>query len=157
MSHGDNDGIGVETTFWNAGSLCLTAIIIICNLKLFFIQNRWHWSMALIVFASVLVWWLSALVFAGSDVLMKYSTTSFWEYYDTFYVLNANSSFWGALFLIVMAVLAKDIYVCALDRIYNFKNFHIIQEIEVREGVAINEAMRAANMHQSVHTDADVR
>lgn len=148
LYHSDT-GLGVESSFWNAGSLCFTAVVIICNAKLFFIQNRWHWVMVGIVFLSVLVWWLTALLFAGSKTFMK-NMTSFWEYYDTFYILNADPSFWAALFLISLSVIAKDIFVCSLDRIYNFKNYHIIQEIEVRDGVAISEADSAVMKSKTV-------
>jgi phospholipid-transporting ATPase len=159
LYHSDR-GIGVEASFWNAGSLCFSCVVIICNAKLFFIQNRWHWVMIGLVFASVLVWWLSALFFAGSLQLVKYSSTAFWEYYDTFYVLNADPSFWAALFLISLSVIAKDIFLCSLDRIYNFKNFHIVQEMEVRDGVAIAEAesavLRTKTVNEEGFADADV-
>ena len=43
MLNNSDENSGVEATFWNAGSVCFTCCVIIVNLKLFFIQNRWHW------------------------------------------------------------------------------------------------------------------
>ena len=118
-----------------------------------------------VVFLSVLVWWLTALLFAGSNIFMK-QMTSFWEYYDTWFVLNADPSFWASVFLISLSVIAKDIFMCSLDRIYNFKNYHIIQEIEVRDGVALKEsngaiqktrtAVKKSQISRDDRLDADV-
>ena len=58
-------------------------------------------------------------------------------------------------------MIAKDIFLCSLDRIYNFKNYHIIQEMEVRDGVAIaeveNAVLRTKTVNEEGFADADVR
>ncbi len=43
--------------------------------------------------------------------------------------LMNNASFWLTLILLVTIVMAKDIYICGLERNFNFKPQHIIQEV----------------------------
>jgi len=43
----------------------------------------------------------------------------------------ANGSFWLTLLLLVTIIMAKDVYISGLERNFNFKPQHIIQEIEV--------------------------
>ncbi len=41
----------------------------------------------------------------------------------------SNGSFWLTLIMLVLIVMAKDVYVCGLERNFNFKPQHIIQEV----------------------------
>lgn len=145
---------GVEATFWNAGSICFTCCVILVNTKLFFVQNRWHWLQVLLVFLSVFVWWMSGLFFAGTTSLL-YADQSFWQWYWTFIQLNGNPSFWAIVFLLVITSVCKDIYVCILERVYNYKNYHIIQEHEIKRGVALAEADAHINKNTTVNAYAD--
>lgn len=40
-----------------------------------------------------------------------------------------NASFWLTLIMLVAVIMAKDVYVCGLERNFNFKPQHIIQEV----------------------------
>lgn len=42
-----------------------------------------------------------------------------------------NASFWLTLIMLVAVIMAKDVYVCGLERNFNFKPQHIIQEVRV--------------------------
>merc|ERR1711988_475003 len=137
LQNSDAD-FGTQSTFWNAGSLCFTCTIIICNMKLFFIQVRWHWIHAMILSSSILLWWLTAFFFnAVPDSLL--SLDAFWPYYWTFFRLNANLAFWCILVLICTIIIGKDIYFCALNRLYNFSNREIIQEYEKMHELSTTE------------------
>lgn len=41
----------------------------------------------------------------------------------------ANGSFWLTIIMLVAIITAKDVYVCGLERNFNFKPQHIIQEV----------------------------
>lgn len=43
--------------------------------------------------------------------------------------LMANGSFWLTLLLLVTIIMAKDVYISGLERNFNFKPQHIIQEV----------------------------
>jgi len=47
-----------------------------------------------------------------------------------------NGSFWLTLLLLIVIIMAKDVYVCGLERNFNFRSEHIIQEIEVSQASA---------------------
>ena len=129
----NSDSNGVESTFWNAGSTCYTAVVIICSLKLMFMQVRWHWVHFFLIFVSIVLWFLTSLVY--SSLLDQ----NFYDYYETMPELLQNSSFWASVILICTIVLGKDMYFCALERTFNFQNYHIIQEYEIEHDLADRE------------------
>ena len=67
------------------------------------------------------------------------SLDAFWPYYWTFFRLNANLAFWCILVLICTIIIGKDIYFCALNRLYNFSNREIIQEYEKMHEISTTE------------------
>ena len=109
----------------------------------------------LLVFLSIFVWWMSGLFFAGTESLLT-ADKSFWEWYWTFIELNGNPTFWATVFLLVVTSLCKDIYLCILDRVYNYKNYHILQEFEVKKGIAADEAEAQEKRSATVNADADM-
>lgn len=66
------------------------------------------------------------MVFITSFRLLDYS------FFMLFTRLLSNPSFWLTLLLLIVIVNAKDIYIAGLERNFNFKPEHIIQEIEAR-------------------------
>ena len=95
---------------------------------------------------------MTGLFCAGTTGLVSFTT--FWEWYYTFLELNGNPSFWAIIFLVVLTTVAKDIYICILERVYNYKNYHIIQEHEVKRGVAEAE-VSAHNSRNTTTIDGD--
>lgn len=45
--------------------------------------------------------------------------------------LMMNGSFWLTLLLLVTIIMAKDVYISGLERNFNFKPQHIIQEVRL--------------------------
>jgi hypothetical protein len=43
--------------------------------------------------------------------------------------LLSTASFWLTVILLTVLMLAKDIYIAGLERNFNFKPWHIIQEV----------------------------
>ena len=50
---------GVEGSFIEAGMTCLTCVVIIVNIKMFFIQNKWYYFNYLIIFGSIAIYFAS--------------------------------------------------------------------------------------------------
>jgi hypothetical protein len=47
-----------------------------------------------------------------------------------FVYLTDNPSFWLTVILITTAIIAKDLYLSGLERNFNYKPFHILQEVQ---------------------------
>jgi hypothetical protein len=47
-------------------------------------------------------------------------------------MLMSDGSFWLTLLLIVTTISGKDVYMCGLERNFNYKAHHIIQEVTTR-------------------------
>ncbi|RYH05661.1 hypothetical protein EON65_44100, partial [archaeon] len=60
---------GTEDHFLQAGMTCLTAVVVIVNLKIFFIQSQWYSLTVLIVVASLLVYFASLFFITSFQAL----------------------------------------------------------------------------------------
>jgi hypothetical protein len=73
----------------------------------------------------------------GLSIASYFATVSFitsfilldFNFYQVWNRLLGNGSFWLTVILITMLVTAKDIYISGLERNFNFKPWHIIQEV----------------------------
>lgn len=119
-----SDKLGNDPTFFDAGATCYTVIIIIVNFKLFFMQTRWYWGNFVIMAASIGLWFASAY-------LINYIIFFDWAWYYIFIRLTSTTYFWLTVILLVTVVVGKDIYICALERSFNYKPYQILQEMEV--------------------------
>ncbi len=113
---------GQFETFWEAGALCLTAIIIIVNLKMFFIQHRWYPVSIVVLFLSIASWFMIAYIISSF-----YSIDFDW--FTVWYGCMGSPNFWLGLFLMVTVVIAKDVYVSGLDRNFSSKELHTWQNV----------------------------
>jgi len=113
---------GLFATHWEAGALCLTAIIIICNVKMCFIQQRWYPLSILIVVLSVASWFGVA---ALDNVILVVD----FDFHGVFSKLMGNPTYWLSLVLMVTMVTAKDIYLSAAARNFNPTNLHVLQAV----------------------------
>merc|ERR1711988_655293 len=126
MNNGDPDS-GVLNSFLEPGSLCLTAVIILTNVKIFFVQVRVDPLHILVMFLSILSWFALAflvdrvqgIIFVG-DPAFLYTFTK---------ALNMPSFWLGLLFLLVL-ILGKDIAIFGYQRAFRPTNPMIVQEIE---------------------------
>lgn len=115
---------GKEDSFLFAGATCLSVVVIVVNLKMFFIQSRWGNLNILVVFLSILVFYCSLLVITSLKSLDFY-------FYQTFIILLSTPSYWLTLLLLVAVVIGKDVYLAGLERSFNFKPWHILQEVSL--------------------------
>lgn len=119
-------GFGLENTHWESGAVCYTVVVIVVNAKIFFMQTKWHYYHYLVIALSVGLWFTSAF-FITFVIFFDY------DWYMIFNYMTQNPSFWLTVILITTAIVGKDLYLSGLERNFNYKPFHILQEIEVRE------------------------
>lgn len=89
---------------------------------MFFIQSQWpRWSIGLVT--------LSVVVFYASLLLITSVVVFDFYFFGVFTTLLASSSYWLTLLLLVAIVVGKDVYLAGLERSFNFKPWHILQEV----------------------------
>lgn len=114
---------GTVTTFWEAGAMCYTAIICSVNIKMFFLQAKWHSGGLLILFVSILSWFAVA-----------YGISAFiWVDFNWFYLWNrvmTSGTFWLTLLILVTMTYITDVTVTAVGRFFYPTSVHIIQELQ---------------------------
>jgi len=138
---------GVETSFWDAGTLTYTCVVVICNVKLLFLQNRWHWFNFMLIIGSMLMWLVTSLLYSGILISL------FYQVYGTMQELLGTVNYWCGWIVICTIILGKDIYFCALDRMFNYRNYHIIQEFEKEKDFSFKE-LQAADLRKAVASEA---
>lgn len=113
---------GILNTFWEAGALAYTAIIIIVNFKMIFIQHRWYPFSVLMIVLSILSWFLLAY-------LINIVIWIDFEFYMLWNNLLGNPTFWLGLLLIVFIIFGKDLYMSALGRYFHPSNAQTLQSV----------------------------
>jgi len=113
---------GTMNTFWEAGALAYTAIIIIVNLKVLFIQHRWYPLSVFFIFLSISSWFLLAYMI---NIVIWID----FEFYMLWNKLLINPSFWLGLLLIVFIIFGKDLYMSALARYFHPTNAETLQSV----------------------------
>jgi len=115
---------GIFTSFLESGSLTFTAIVIVTNIKIFFLQCQFTLFHMVILFLSILSWWALAFLWESRLIIaFDYDWNNMWT------KLNENGNFWMGLLLLVTAVTSKDIYLVAVERDLCPKPHHIVQEL----------------------------
>eukprot|EP00605_Chrysophyceae_sp_TOSAG23-4_P001025 GSChrysophyteH1.ASY1.ANO1.1126.1 assembled CDS len=112
---------GSAYSFWAAGTMCYTCVVVVCNIKLLFVQN-----LTSIAYSSLPK--LGSILYTYTGVATQ---------------LLGNGAYWGGWILICTLIIGKDIYFCALERTFNYNNYHIIQEYEKEHDYAGREILEA--------------
>ena len=89
-------------------------------------QSRIYWFTVVAIVFSILMLYASLFTVDGS-VTLDYG------FFFVFRTLTGTSSYWLSVLLLCTLILGKDIYLNALDRSFNYKDYQIIQELEVLE------------------------
>jgi phospholipid-transporting ATPase len=118
---GFEEGSGMFSTFWSAGVVTLSCVVIQANTKMLFIQSRWNVPMLLLLLIGPISYFLSILT-------INYVMSFDWEFYHVFNRSITSSTFWLVMLLSLVVLVGKDTYSCAIDRHFNFKAHHIIEE-----------------------------
>jgi len=114
---------GQLNTFWECGATTFTISIIIINAKILFLQSRQHYFHYFVLSMSIMLWFSSA--FLINSVL--------WfdpDWYMMWNHLVVNPAFWLTILMLSVGILSKDLYLAGLERSFNFKPYHILQEME---------------------------
>lgn len=113
---------GNEEHFLQAGMTCLTAIVVVVNVKMFFLQSKWYPLTIAVIFASILVYFASLFFITSFSVLDN-------AFYQLWIRLVETGTFWLSLFLLVTIVFLKDVYITGTRRNFAYRPQHIIQEV----------------------------
>lgn len=113
---------GTEATYLQAGMTAFTVIVLVVNFKLFFVQSKWYHANYAIMGISIGLYF-AVCSFITSFVFLDFAFYGVWDR-----LLNMGS-FWLTIILLTMLIIAKDIYISGLERNFNFKPWHIIQEV----------------------------
>ena len=127
---------GTMATFWQAGIMSFTSVVIIANVKLLFVQSRWTWHMLLLMAMGPVAWLLCILTV---NMVLSFN-------YDMYYTFNESvgqPAFWPVLFVILTVCIGKDIYSVAIDRHFNYKSHHIIEEHDAAQAFGKNKGVVA--------------
>jgi magnesium-transporting ATPase (P-type) len=112
-----------QDDFWSAGATCFTAVVLIVNIKIFFLQSNWYWLNYIIIALSVGSWFVVAYIITNV-LFIDYN------WFHLFDKLTVNPIYWLTVLLLVTLITAKDLYISSLERYFNYKPYHILQEIE---------------------------
>mmetsp|Transcript_31689 Transcript_31689/g.43471 ORF Transcript_31689/g.43471 Transcript_31689/m.43471 type:complete len:1213 (+) Transcript_31689:256-3894(+) len=115
---------GQLSQFYEPGMTCFTAIIFAANIKLFFMQSRWYWFNYLILVLTLLFFFATLFLITSVQALDS-------NFYQVWTRMTASGTFWLNLLMLLTIVVGKDIYVSGLERNFNFRPPHILQELEV--------------------------
>jgi phospholipid-transporting ATPase len=120
----NSDSNGQMNTFWECGATTFTICIIVINMKILFMQNRQHYFHYFVLAMSIILWFASAFLI-NSVLFFDYDWYMMWNR------LVQNPSFWLTILMMTTGILGKDLYLAGLERNFNFKPHHILQEMEM--------------------------
>ena len=115
---------GNEASFLQAGMTAFTVIVLVVNFKLFFVQSKWYYMHYVVMGASI------GLYFACCSFINSFLFLDF-DFYQVWNHLLRMQAFWLTVLLLTLLIAAKDIYISGLERNFNFKPWHIIQEVSL--------------------------
>ena len=119
----NNSRYGTLSSFWEAGALCFTSVIIIANFKLFTIQTNWYLTSFFVIALSIASW---IIIGYAINVLLVLD-------FDFYHILSftlSNNVFWISLVIIVGTVSLKDLVLAIVKRFYFPSPYEYIQEFE---------------------------
>ena len=109
--------------FWESGSTCYTAVIIVVNCKVLGLLHRWNWCYLAIVVLSLGAWFFVAFLISSSLNLD-------YDFFHTFLNQCMSGIFWLQLLLLCWVIFAKDLYIAGWQRSFRYTSQHIIEEME---------------------------
>ena len=126
LMQGVNMSDGTLPSMWECGTVTMTIIVIVVNFKIMFIQNQFHWSHFVLMFAGVLSWFISLFVIS---IYIPFD----WKIYGLFAKLMPAPLFWMSLVCTLFVILGRDVYSCSVERHFNFHAIHIVQEADAAQ------------------------
>ena len=135
LLQGLNVADGTLSSMWEAGTLTMTTIVIVVNLKLFFVQNKFHWSHYLVMLLGLFAWLLSLYI-------ISIYTPFDWKIYGLFVRVIPSPIFWLTLACTVFIIIGRDVYSCSVERHFNFNAVHIVQEADAAQRKRVRDNQR---------------
>ena len=117
---------GASATFWESGTSCFTAVVVICNLKILVLQHC-------ITCISMITLVLSVLSWVGVASLINETIEVDYNWCDVWYRSVQSHTFWMILLITISLATLKDILVCHLERSFFVNDGLILQEAELNK------------------------
>jgi phospholipid-translocating P-type ATPase (flippase) len=128
VMQGSDPDDGTLGSFWECGALCLTAVVVVVNIKMIFIQSRFRWIHFGVILASIASWFaFSSMV----DEVEDFPVYNDLNYFGTWGNTLVSGSFWMTLILLVCITMSKDLVFDGFARCFKPTTWQIIQEIEI--------------------------
>lgn len=137
---------GVFASHMELGALVFSVVIIVVNMKMFAIQRNWYVSSLVTILISLALWILIAL-----------GVSSVWQvdynFYKVWNRLLKSGVFWLSIFLLVIAVAVKDLFLASISRVFHYQNFHILQEMEQFDPVRSHRPLNSTDQNDDISKD----
>jgi Phospholipid-translocating P-type ATPase C-terminal len=123
---GDRAEGGAPPSVLQLGNAAFAIITVAVNMKMLFIQKRWHWvEVALIIVSTALLWG-----FGVGINRVAFFLTFDWDFYGTQDRQNASANYWLVIILGAAGVFVRDLAWRGYHRWWQPKLHHILQEME---------------------------
>ncbi|CAN0055849.1 unnamed protein product [Ectocarpus sp. 4 AP-2014] len=138
------------------GHTAFQSMTLVVNMKLLFVQKRWHWVEAALLTVS------TALLFIMSWLLniSVYVSTIDWEWFGVQTALFKDPNYWAVTIFGVLGVLMRDVAWKGYHRWWNPKLHHVLVEMEKGhlEDIDLPRSLRRSySLHQVIQEDTSTR
>ncbi|CAM9293865.1 unnamed protein product [Ectocarpus sp. 13 AM-2016] len=138
------------------GHTAFQSMTLVVNMKLLFVQRRWHWVEAALLTVS------TALLFIMSWLLniSAYVSTIDWEWFGVQTALFKDPNYWAVTIFGVLGVLMRDVAWKGYHRWWNPKLHHVLVEMEKGhlEDIDLPRSLRRSySLHQVIQEDTSTR
>jgi hypothetical protein len=107
---------------WKCGATCITAVVIITNIKILVIQHRTNLISFLMILFGIIVFFASA-IFINDSIMIDYN------WFNIYNELLTNPNFYMTLVVIVTVAVAKDALLLGLQRNFCPSAEQIVEEV----------------------------
>ena len=143
LMHNYNDKGSIDS-FWEPGAVCYTIVIIVVNLKFFFLQSKWYWFNYVVIILSIFSW------FAVAYAISLYTVADF-NYYHLWEKLLASGTFYLTIILVITVIFIIDLVKLELVKTIHGDKVSIVREMEM-----CNKTKVVSNSHDQPMTSVNL-
>lgn len=136
---GSKQGQGGTPSSLEYGNLAFAIVTVSVNVKMFFIQRRWHWVEVVILAGSTGIMWGFAVALNRLSMFVSWD----WDFHGVQDMLNVSPSYWAVLVLGVIGIFIRDLAWRGYHRWWQPKLHHLLMEMEVAglDSIELPEAL----------------
>jgi magnesium-transporting ATPase (P-type) len=114
---------GQLSSFWEAGVLCYSVVIIVSLLKMCFLQHRWNTSHVIVLILQIGSWFLFGWVYNAAIFFN-------WDFFGSLTRVVSSGTFWMASLVMVAALELKNLGIASLLAVFFPDNYQILREVQ---------------------------